>query len=220
MTDGDVIVIAARRDDDGFRIRAAQPRPGTLEAIVSHKKPVEDNLAGIPSHIPDLKPGKYRDGTPLPEVQFLECKITLKPESPHVHEKLSRVREDREAYRRGERRRLHEEGDGAAAADPRGGLLRYRRFRPLQQRVHPAAAHPVRGRVPPRRPGDRPQVPAPGHAEGGRDGRAAAHRRQVRHEVQGRSAAAEGPAGRVPAALLAQRSVLAERGADRGTAPA
>ena len=47
---------------------------------MSHKKHVEDNLAGIPSHVPDLKPGKYRDGTPLPEVQFLECKITLKPE--------------------------------------------------------------------------------------------------------------------------------------------
>ena len=44
------------------------------------KKHVEDNLAGIPSHVPDLKPGKYMDGTPLPEVQFLECKIILKPE--------------------------------------------------------------------------------------------------------------------------------------------
>ena len=45
-----------------------------------NKKPVEDNLAGIPSHVPDLKPGKYRDGTPLHEVQFLQCKILLKPD--------------------------------------------------------------------------------------------------------------------------------------------
>jgi hypothetical protein len=45
-----------------------------------NKKPVEDKLPGIASHMPDLKPGKYKDGTPLHEVQFLECKISLKPD--------------------------------------------------------------------------------------------------------------------------------------------
>ena len=45
-----------------------------------NKKPVEDDLPGIASRLPDLKPGKYKDGTPLHEVQFLECKIILKPD--------------------------------------------------------------------------------------------------------------------------------------------
>ena len=45
-----------------------------------NKKPIEDSAPGIASRMPDLKPGKYKDGTPLHEVQFLECKIILKPE--------------------------------------------------------------------------------------------------------------------------------------------
>jgi hypothetical protein len=35
----------------------------------------------LPSErVPDLKPGKYSDGHPFDEVQYLECKIILKPE--------------------------------------------------------------------------------------------------------------------------------------------
>src|SRR5271169_679458 len=33
-----------------------------------------------PERVPDLKPGKYSDGHPLDEVQYLECKIILKPD--------------------------------------------------------------------------------------------------------------------------------------------
>lgn len=44
------------------------------------KKQIEDDLASFESRVPDLKPGKFRDGTPLPELQFLECKIILKPD--------------------------------------------------------------------------------------------------------------------------------------------
>jgi hypothetical protein len=33
-----------------------------------------------PNRVPDLKPGNYADGNPLDEVQYLECKIILKPE--------------------------------------------------------------------------------------------------------------------------------------------
>ena len=33
-----------------------------------------------PERVPDIKPGKYSDGHPLDEVQYLECKIILKPE--------------------------------------------------------------------------------------------------------------------------------------------
>jgi hypothetical protein len=34
----------------------------------------------FPERVPDLKAGKYRDGSPLHEVKFLECKLILKPE--------------------------------------------------------------------------------------------------------------------------------------------
>jgi hypothetical protein len=37
-------------------------------------------LPGLPGRVPDLKPGKYKDGTPLHSVQFLQCKIILKPD--------------------------------------------------------------------------------------------------------------------------------------------
>ena len=45
-----------------------------------NKIPSEDTSPGFASRVPALKPGKYSDGTPLHEVQFLECKIILKPE--------------------------------------------------------------------------------------------------------------------------------------------
>jgi len=34
---------------------------------------------GRAGRIPDLKPGKYADGLPLDEVQYLECKVILRP---------------------------------------------------------------------------------------------------------------------------------------------
>lgn len=36
--------------------------------------------ARVPGRVPDLKPGKYRDERPLDEVQYLECKLILKPD--------------------------------------------------------------------------------------------------------------------------------------------
>jgi hypothetical protein len=33
-----------------------------------------------PERVPDIKPGQYSDGHPLDEVQYLECKVILKPE--------------------------------------------------------------------------------------------------------------------------------------------
>ena len=33
-----------------------------------------------PGRVPDLKPGKHSDGHPLDEVQYLECKLILKPD--------------------------------------------------------------------------------------------------------------------------------------------
>src|ERR1700752_2605275 len=34
---------------------------------------------GRARRIPDIKPGRYTDGLPLNEVQYLECKIILRP---------------------------------------------------------------------------------------------------------------------------------------------
>ena len=42
-------------------------------------KPVSDPPR--PGPVPDLKPGQYSDGHPLDEVQYLECKLILKPDN-------------------------------------------------------------------------------------------------------------------------------------------
>jgi hypothetical protein len=34
----------------------------------------------LPSRVPDLKQGQYSDGSPLDDVQYLECKLILKPD--------------------------------------------------------------------------------------------------------------------------------------------
>jgi len=44
------------------------------------KQTSESEQPGFPAKVPDLTPGTYKDGTPLHEVQFLECKIILKPD--------------------------------------------------------------------------------------------------------------------------------------------
>jgi len=30
-------------------------------------------------HVPDIKPGQYADGLPLNEVEYIECKLILRP---------------------------------------------------------------------------------------------------------------------------------------------
>jgi hypothetical protein len=47
---------------------------------MAKKQTSESERLGFPDRVPDLKPGTYKDGKPLHEVQFLECKIILKPE--------------------------------------------------------------------------------------------------------------------------------------------
>ena len=39
-----------------------------------------DKTSLVPGRVADLKPGKYSDGHPLDEVQYLECKLILKPD--------------------------------------------------------------------------------------------------------------------------------------------
>ena len=47
---------------------------------MAKKETSESERLGFPDRVPDLKPGTYKDGQPLHEVQFLECKTILKPE--------------------------------------------------------------------------------------------------------------------------------------------
>jgi hypothetical protein len=47
---------------------------------MAKKQTSESELPGFPARVPDLKPGTYKDGRPLHEVQFLECKIFLWPD--------------------------------------------------------------------------------------------------------------------------------------------
>ena len=47
---------------------------------MAKNRTTESGLLGFPGRVPDLKPGTYKDGTPLHEVQFLECKIILQPD--------------------------------------------------------------------------------------------------------------------------------------------
>ena len=42
------------------------------------KKTTEKKERGV-KWLPDLKPGKYADGLPLNEIQYLECKLILRP---------------------------------------------------------------------------------------------------------------------------------------------
>ena len=48
--------------------------------VLAKEQTSESQLPGFPARVPVLKPGTYKDGTPLHEVQFLECKIFLKPD--------------------------------------------------------------------------------------------------------------------------------------------
>src|ERR1700730_4818462 len=47
---------------------------------MAKKQAGESELPGFPGRVADLKSGRYKDGTPLHEVQFLECKLILKPD--------------------------------------------------------------------------------------------------------------------------------------------
>ena len=47
---------------------------------MAKNRTTESGLLEFSDRVPDLKPGTYKDGTPLHEVQFLQCKIILKPD--------------------------------------------------------------------------------------------------------------------------------------------
>jgi hypothetical protein len=47
---------------------------------MAKKQTSELELPGFSARVPDLQPGGYKDGTSLHGVQFLECKIFLRPD--------------------------------------------------------------------------------------------------------------------------------------------
>ena len=103
--------------------------------------------------LPDLKPckpGKYADGLPFNEIQYLECKLILQPESLHVAQEPVRLRQGHAPAGRSRARSSSPPSEfvNCAAADSRGALPRHRGLPVLQQRLHPAATHPLRGRLP------------------------------------------------------------------------
>jgi hypothetical protein len=88
-----------------------------------------------PTRVLDLKQGEYSDGSPLDEVQYLECKLILKPDPLHRRKGVLRVWEvggpngERTWYRVQGRR------DSAQTRDPGSVVLGYRRFSALQPGV-------------------------------------------------------------------------------------
>jgi hypothetical protein len=48
-------------------------------SVAAAKAPAKAPAAPKQKRVPDLKPGKYADGMPLHEVQYLECKLILRP---------------------------------------------------------------------------------------------------------------------------------------------
>ena len=172
---------------------------------------LETGLENVPA-APELQQGTYSDGHPLDEVHYLECKLILKAER-FTSVKSFRQFADFVRQRLGpERGRFrHQQVCRDAAADPRGALPRHARLPALQQRLHPATPDALRERFSGGRARGGLQVPSSRPADGGRDRRAAEHSGPACHEVQGRGAAAQGTARRVPPALLAHRPVPHER---------
>src|SRR5215510_6940000 len=45
----------------------------------NRRRPKEPQRIGRAKRLPDIKPGRYADGIPFNEVQYLECKLILRP---------------------------------------------------------------------------------------------------------------------------------------------
>jgi hypothetical protein len=133
------------------------------------------------SRIADFKQGQYSDGSPLDEVQYLECKLILKPD------RFTAAKVFLE-YRKLVAQTAKQFGidyvDKGVVLKPKIREVMFldtARLPTLQPCVHLAPAHPILRRLSRRRPGNRFQVPPPGRAEGRGIGRTAEHRRQLPH---------------------------------------
>jgi hypothetical protein len=82
---------------------------------MAKKETSESERLGFPDRVPDLKPGTYKDGQPLHEVQFLECKIILKPERFTSAKSFREYAKLVERAAEENRRRLYGQSGGAEA---------------------------------------------------------------------------------------------------------
>ena len=158
----------------------------------------------------ELRPGTYSDGHPLDEVQYLECKLILKPDRFTA----AKV--------------FFEYGQLVAQTAKKFGIefinknivlkpqirevlfFRHLRLPALQSCLHLAPAYPLSRRLPHWRSGDRFQVSSPGPPDSCGPRRPTEYRRQLPNQIQGRGAAAQRSGGRVPDSVLSQRAVSVE----------
>ena len=169
----------------------------------------------------DLRQGEYSDGQPARRGAVSRVQAHPQARPVHVVQGVQGVCQAGRAGGRGMRRRVSTRRRLArtAAGDPRSPLPRHRRLPALQQRVHPAPAHPLRGRLP-RRASRRSSS-----SSATRTCRQAAEL-DVRPHIPGdyrikfkaEALPLKDQLGGYPAAVLAQRAVPAERRRTRATA--
>ena len=88
-----------------------------------------------PARVADSKQGQYSDGHPLDEVQYLECKLILKPDrftAAKVFLDYGKLVANGERFWR----KIYQHGRGPKARDPGSGVLGYRRLPALQQCIY------------------------------------------------------------------------------------
>jgi hypothetical protein len=165
-----------------------------------------------PRRVPELKQGKYSDGHPLDEVQYLECKLILKGDRFTAESNFddfakivkraaasSDVDFSRKPFKDA-RPKIRE----VIFVDTKDFQL-YNHAFILRRRVNYENGFAVSD------PENRFQIPPSGHAKGRRDGCAPAHLRGPQDQVQIRGVAAQGSGRRLPFAVFAHRRVSAQR---------
>ena len=95
---------------------------------MAKKRTGESELPTFSSMVPELKPGTYEDGTPLHEVQFLECKIILKADHFASAKSFREYRKLVERAAEEKRHRVHGQSGCSTAGDTRGALPRHAGF--------------------------------------------------------------------------------------------
>ena len=108
------------------------------------KAPAKASATAKRKRVPDIKPGKYADGLPFHEVQYLECKLILRPNHFTSRKSLFDFAKVMRRARGGARREvLDRRVRGFAAPDPGSPLRGHAGLPSLQQRLHPAPPHPA-----------------------------------------------------------------------------
>ena len=176
-----------------------------LAQEIQRKSEIKTSWAG---RVPYLKPGRYADGMPLHEVEYLACKLILKPNRFRSRKNLfdfAKVLRAPADQVRSEI--LHGEFRKRTAQDPGSAVCGYQGLPAVQQRIHSAPAHPLYRRLPFGRARNSVQVQTSGYTESRRNRRAPRDRWRLSGKVQVPGLASQRPAWRDPHALFSQRAV-------------